>query len=619
MKKRHKLLIFSFLAINIFSADLQTNINDSNVSRYKDITTEHWAYKSIENLYKKGIIDFNTDIFNGEKVINRFDMAYFLSKTLNRVENDKADRADLIVLEHIVYEFSEELTKFGFDTKTYLLKVDSFEAKLEENRLASENNKAEILKLDTRVQNIEKENSRKSQFLGQGDSFVDSKLQFLNDVNLYLKSNVDYKINENDDKNSFKGSHLLGLSFKRPSYELFLESETSDKARKRGELIVKGQVNNEIIKGYTLNFHTADYERYFKSHFNNVIYDNHNSFLYIDSAGKEYQYDSFDSYGLALVNENFGFFLEKTRSDYDNIYTSKDPKDLTGVTVDKAFTDTFNFIGKVDTKFFQGLVLRNVNSDDTDYELTFKYPIRKFEVATSYSQKTGSERKLIGEFNNSALDSYKKLSYLNGEMVYAGKNNFTLGFESKFNENHKLYTAYYGSYKYNLTENGKIKYKYEYINRDHAQGRQDYSNQYIVINLFGEKLNTYGSYSIINLNKRYYYTEAKLYEKEMNYNETLLKSTYKFSEKALAKIGYLLREYKDKKFEKREISFVQGQFNANDSTNFFVKYIKNTGDDFNDRKLDVDNNMIDLDFDSKTGVIRTAPEGRIEVGIEIVF
>ena len=612
-------MIFSFLAINIFSADLQTNINDSNVSRYKDITTEHWAYKSIENLYKKGIIDFNTDIFNGEKAINRFDMAYFLSKTLNRVENDKADRADLIVLEHIVYEFSEELTKFGFDTKTYLLKVDSFEAKLEENRLASENNKAEILKLDTRIKNIEKENSRKSQFLGQGDSFVDNKLQFLNDVNLYLKSNVDYKINENDDKNSFKGSHLLGLSFKRPNYELFLESETSDKARKRGELIVKGQINNEIIKGYTLNFHTADYERYFKSHFNNVIYDNHNSFLYIDSAGKEYQYDSFDSYGLALVNENVGFFLEKTRSDYDNIYTSKESKYLTGVTVDKAFTDTFNFIGKVDTKFFQGLVLRNVNSDDTDYELTFKYPISKFEVATSYSQKTGSERKLIGEFNNSALDSYKKLSYLNGEMVYAGKNNFTLGFESKFNENHKLYTAYYGSYKYNLTDNGKIKYKYEYINRDHAQGRPDYSNQYIVINLFGEKLNTYGSYSIINLNKRYYYTEAKLYEKEMNYNETLLKSTYKFSNKALAKIGYLLREYKDKTIDKREISFVQGQFNVNESTNFFVKYIKNTGDDFNDRKLDVDNNMIDLDFDSKTGVIRTAPEGRIEVGIEIVF
>ena len=624
MKKRYKLMIFSFLAINIFSADLQNSTPSATTSIYKDITTEHWAYKSIENLYKKGIIDFNTEIFNGEKAINRFDMAYFLSKTLNRVENDKADRADLIVLEHIVYEFSEELTKFGFDTRTYLLKVDTFEAKLEENRLAAEGNKADIIKLDTRIQNIEKENSRKNQFLGQGDSFVDNKLAFLNDVNLYLKSNVDYKLSEKDDKNSFKGSHLLGLSFKRPSYELFLESETSDKERKKGELIVKGQINNEIIKGYTLNFHTADYERYFKSHFNNVIYDNHNSYRYTESE-KEYQFDSFDSYGLALVNENLGFFLEKTRSDYDNVYT--ETNNIQGVTVDKAFSDTFNFIAKIDYKYFQALALKNINTDDTDIELTGKYPIKNFEFAASISQKKGKDRWLIGEFNNKEIDeageplltAYQTLNFLNAEIVSGKKNNFTLGLESKFNENHKLYTAYYGSYKYNLTDNGKIKYKYEYINRDSAQSRDDYSNQYIVINLFGEKLNTYGSYSMVNLNKRFYYVEGEIYEKEKNYTETLLKSTYKFSDKALAKIGYLLREYKDNKFEKREISFVQGQFNLNESTNFFAKYIKNTGEDFSDRKLDVDNNMIDLDFDGKTGVIRKAPEGRIEVGIEIVF
>lgn len=617
MKNKYKFIVFSLLALHLFSADLTTS------PKYKDLTTEHWAYKSIENLYKKGILDFNTDVFNGEKAINRFDMAYFLSKTLDRIDNEKADRADLIVLEHIVYEFSEELTKFGFDVKNYITKVDTFEARLDENKLAIEENKAELLKFDLRIQNLEKENSRKGQFISQENSFVDTKLQFLNDVNLYLKSNVDYKLS--DEKNSFKGSHQIGLSFKRPNYELFLESETSDKTRKRGELLVKGQLNTEILNGYTINFHTADYERYFKSHFNNVVYDNHNSFSYKDSEGKEYILDSFDSYGLAFVGDNYGLFLEKTRSDYDNVYTSDDPDKLSGVTVDKAFTDTFNLIGKVDTKFFQALAVKNINDESFDYEFTAKYPVKKFEVALSVAQKTGDERYLTGEFNNKesdpgeALAPYKKLSFLNGEMVYAGKNNFTLGFESKFNENHKLYTAYYGSYKYNLSENGKIKYKYEYINRDHAQQRTDYQNQYIVINLYGDKLNTYGSYSMINLNKRFYYNEGKIYSDEANYNETLIKSTYKFNEKALAKIGYLLREYKDTTKDKREISFVQGQFNINNSTNFFVKYIKNTGVDFNDRKLDVDNNMIDLDFDSKTGVIRNAPDGRIEFGIEIVF
>lgn len=621
MKKIHKLIFFYFLSSSLFATGLEV--------KYKDITNEHWAYKSIENLTRKGILDINTEIFNGEKTINRFDLAYFLSKTLNRIENDKADRADLIILEHIVHEFSDELSKFGFDTRTYLLKVDSFESRIEENKIAVEGTKADILKIGTRLEKIEKENSRKNQLFTQGDGLVDSKLEFLNDFNLYLKSNIDYKLNEKDDKNSFKGSHQLGLAFKRPNYEFFLESETSDNERKRGELLVKGQINNEIIKGYTLNFHTSDYERYFRSHFNNVIYDNHNSYTYIESK-KEYQHDSFDSYGLALVNENMGFFVEKTRSDYDNVYNNDN--ELQGVTVDNGFSDTFNFIAKLDYKFFQGLVLKNVNNNNLDLELTAKYPLKKFEVAGAISQKSGGDRYLTGEFNKNKLSGsfdgvnlapYDTLRFLNAEMVYGGKSNFTLGLESKFDKEDKLYTTYYGSYKYNLTDRGKIKYKYEYLNRDSKKDRDDFQNHYVVVNIFGEKINTYASYNIISLNKKYYYSNKQdnnYYENEADYRETLLKSTYKFNDKALAKMGYIRRQYDKENKDDREISFVQGQYNINSNAYFFAKYIRNTAEeDFSDRRLDVDNNMIDLDFNSRTGVIRSAPEGRIEVGIELVF
>lgn len=612
MKKIQKLIIFYLLSFNIFSTSLEV--------KYRDISSEHWAYKSIQNLTQKGILDISSEIFNGERTINRFDLAYFLSKTLDRVENDKADRADLIILEHIVYEFSEELSKFGFDTKTYLLKVDSFESRIEENRIFMEGAKADIIKLDNRIKLIERENSRKNQFFNQGENFVDSKLEFLNDFNFYLKANVDYKLNESTDKNSFKGAHQLGLAIKRPNYELFLESETSDKERKRGELLIKGQMSNEIIPGYTLNFHTADYERYFKSHFNNVIYDNHNSYRYIES-GKEYQHDSFDSYGIALANENMAFLVEKTRSDYDNVYVSTNQ--VQGVTVDNDFSDTFNFIGKFDYKYFQALLLKNINNSNLDLELTAKYPVKNFEVAGAISQKSGSKRSIVGEFNNSDLTNYDTLRFLNGEMVYGGKSNFTLGLESKFNEEDKLYTAYYTSYKYNLTDRGKIKYKYEFINRDKKKDREDFQNHYFVVNIFGEKINTYFSYNIINLNKKYYLSNTQnnnYYKNEIDYNELLLKSTYKFNEKALAKVGYTIRRYEEESKEDKEITFVQGQYNINTNAYFFVKYIKNTSDgDFNDRRLDVDNNMIDLDFDNRTGVLRSAPEGRIEVGIELVF
>ncbi len=85
-------------------------------------------------------------------------------------------------------------------------------------------------------------------------------------------------------------------------------------------------------------------------------------------------------------------------------------------------------------------------------------------------------------------------------------------------------------------------------------------------------------------------------------------------------MGYIRRQYDKENKDDREISFVQGQYNINNNAYFFAKYIRNTAEeDFSDRRLDVDNNMIDLDFNNRTGVIRSAPEGRIEVGIELVF
>ena len=141
-----------------------------------------------------------------------------------------------------------------------------------------------------------------------------------------------------------------------------------------------------------------------------------------------------------------------------------------------------------------------------------------------------------------------------------------------------------------------------------------------MVNIYGEKLNTYAAFNLISLNKKYYVnnTNEDYYNIEKDYKETLIKSTYTINPKALFKIGYLVREMNDTS-KKNEISFVQGQYKVNNSALVFVKYIKNTGEDFSDRRLDADNNMIDLDFDSSTGVIREAAQGRIEFGIELVF
>ena len=82
---------------------------------YKDISKEHWAYRAIENLYKSGILPKDSKNFNGEKTINKYDLVYYLSKTLNQIDETKASQSDLLILEHLVYDFSNELNKIGFN------------------------------------------------------------------------------------------------------------------------------------------------------------------------------------------------------------------------------------------------------------------------------------------------------------------------------------------------------------------------------------------------------------------------------------------------------------------------------------------------------------------------
>ena len=67
-----------------------------------------------------------------------------------------------------------------------LKKVDTFELKLEENRVTNEENKKNLLKLETKLDSFEKDISRKNQFI-TSDSSISDKLSFLNDITFYLK------------------------------------------------------------------------------------------------------------------------------------------------------------------------------------------------------------------------------------------------------------------------------------------------------------------------------------------------------------------------------------------------------------------------------------------------
>ena len=143
MKK--KLLIFFILSSTLF-AELS----------FKDINKEHWAHRSIENLVQKDIWRENSDIFQGKKEVTRYEFAYYLSKTLNKLDTEKASSGDLIILENLVYEFAKELNKYGFDTDLYLSKVNTMEETIEVLKGQIEENQRVIEELQNRIDELEK-------------------------------------------------------------------------------------------------------------------------------------------------------------------------------------------------------------------------------------------------------------------------------------------------------------------------------------------------------------------------------------------------------------------------------------------------------------------------------
>jgi len=121
---------------------------------YGDISNEHWAYRAIENLYINGILPKDSTSFDGDKKINKYDLVYYLSKTLNKIDETKASQSDLLILEHLVYDFSNELNKMGFNTDLYIKKIKANEDNIEVLNQRVRSNELEIEKLKLELEKM---------------------------------------------------------------------------------------------------------------------------------------------------------------------------------------------------------------------------------------------------------------------------------------------------------------------------------------------------------------------------------------------------------------------------------------------------------------------------------
>lgn len=134
----------------------QEKIQENQKLIFQDIPKNHWAYKAVENLVDEGVIAQNEYLFRGNSPVTRYEFAYDLSKALNKVQMEKANRGDLVILESLVYEFSQELNKIGFDAETFNGKIENIQNDIGLLKKGISENQSTLKELEARIKKLEK-------------------------------------------------------------------------------------------------------------------------------------------------------------------------------------------------------------------------------------------------------------------------------------------------------------------------------------------------------------------------------------------------------------------------------------------------------------------------------
>jgi len=123
---------------------------------FEDVPKNHWAHKAIQNLVNEGVISEESFLFKGEFPVSRYSFAEGLNRAFNTLNGKKANRGDLVILESLVYEFSRELTKIGFDTDLFNGKIENMRVDIEVIRQKNDETQKQVNELRKRIEVLEK-------------------------------------------------------------------------------------------------------------------------------------------------------------------------------------------------------------------------------------------------------------------------------------------------------------------------------------------------------------------------------------------------------------------------------------------------------------------------------
>jgi hypothetical protein len=578
LKKIYLIFIFISIFTNVKTADEKII--------YKDIGKEHWAYNSVENLINKGIFSVNSEFFNGEQKVSRGEFAVYLSSALNKMDDEKASKDDLMILENLIYEFSKDLNSYGFNVDKYVGKIKEIEAKLELNKVTNEQNNIKMEILLKRIDELEKFASDKKA--------EKSRTDFLKDIEFSIEEGVIYgkNVKSTEDKNEYK--NLYDIRFKIIGNEYEVGFRKNDKVGAANEVEFLAAGEKKAGKDLKIGFHTKGYSTRYNSYYDNVEYFN---YIYTEESAKNNPFPYVEKF------DSIGFYTK-----YQKIVTALENK-----------RDELIIINSIDTKYLKSLSIYNIETGKTEYESVLRaglfkdrlqfgggYGRSNREITTGYQSETGKI----------------EMQFINGEIKLALKGNeYSVGYERKDGTD-KMYDIGYGKIRYDITDKTRITYKGEAVKLED----DNYLNNYIVIKSAVYGFDVYVNYTDIAFNKEKMNfkgsvdnIDLKSYQKNSRYRESAVRGKYKFQEKAEINIGYRMI---DGKSIKNSIIYGSLGYFITDFTKVYLEYVKNSTDniyEYSDTKRDIDGNVYNIDFDDDSGIIPNYSEGAIKAGIKIKF
>jgi len=79
-----------------------------------DVPKNHWSYEAIDELVKAGVIDNSSKIFNGDRMVTRYEMALMVAKAMERADKTQKDKPEnKAIIQKLVAEYGKELQDLG--------------------------------------------------------------------------------------------------------------------------------------------------------------------------------------------------------------------------------------------------------------------------------------------------------------------------------------------------------------------------------------------------------------------------------------------------------------------------------------------------------------------------